>query len=85
MPTNTLAILSLVLSISSWILLWGVGGIAGLILGLMARNDIKNSHGTQSGDGLALTGIIIGAANLVFVCFGIMCFVVAVGFLASVN
>lgn len=85
MPTNTLAVLSLVFSISSWILLWGVGGIAGLVLGIMARNEIKNNYGTQSGDGLALTGIILGAANIVVVCLGLMCVMAGVAFLASTN
>lgn len=74
MPTNSLAVISLALSISSWVLLFGIGGVAGIILGILARNKIKNSHGTQGGDGMALAGIILGVANVALVCFGILCF-----------
>ena len=73
MPTNSLAVISLALSISSWVLLFGIGGVAGVILGILARNEIKNSHGTQGGDGMALAGIIVGAANIIMVCLGLLC------------
>ena len=73
-PTNFLAKLSLIFSLASWCLLPFVGGIVGLITGIMARKEIKLSHGTQSGDGLAVTGIIVGALNIVFMCLAATCF-----------
>jgi hypothetical protein len=55
--TNTLAIISLVAS-----LIWvcGLGSIAAVIMGFMARGQIRQSGGRETGDGLALAGIIIG-------------------------
>ena len=73
-PTNSLAIVSLVSSILSWVLLPFVGGIIGLVTGIMARKEIKLSNGAQGGDGLAVTGIIVGALNIVFMCLAAVCF-----------
>jgi hypothetical protein len=66
--TNTLAIISLVLGILSLPLFfcYGVGllvGIPAFILGLVARNQINNSGGTETGSGLAIAGIILGAIS----------------------
>jgi hypothetical protein len=49
-PTNTMAILSLVLAF--------VFAPAGLILGIIARKQIRQTG--EDGDGLALAGIIVG-------------------------
>jgi heme/copper-type cytochrome/quinol oxidase subunit 2 len=76
--TNTLAIISLVASILSWVLVPIVGGIVGVVTGFMARNQIRESNGQQTGDGLALTGIIVGAINLVVGCIGVLCFTVII-------
>lgn len=59
--TNVKAVVSLVLSI-----LWigGLGSLAGLVLGVMARREIRRAEGGQSGDGVALAGIVIGALGL---------------------
>jgi hypothetical protein len=43
-------------------LLCGVGGILGIIFGFIARSQIRQSGGTQKGEGMALAGIIIGFA-----------------------
>jgi len=39
----------------------GLLGVVPIVLGLKARSEIRSSGGRQSGDGLALTGIILGA------------------------
>jgi Domain of unknown function (DUF4190) len=80
--TNPWAIVSLVSSILSWIGLFGVGGIVGVIAGIVARNQIRDSAGRQEGDGLALAGIIVGAANILLVCIGLMCLMVVFGVFA---
>ncbi len=49
-PTNSLAILSLVLAF--------VFAPAGLITGIIARRQIRETH--EEGDGLALAGIVVG-------------------------
>jgi hypothetical protein len=58
--TNTLAIVSIVCSAVG--LFCGIGSIAGIILGVVAKNQIKQTG--EAGDGLALAGIIVGAVTL---------------------
>lgn len=60
--TNGLAVASLVLSILT---LFGIGSLLGIIFGVRARRQIRESGGYQSGDGLALAGIIIGIVTLI--------------------
>lgn len=37
-----------------------IGSVVAIVLGFIARNEIKRSQGTQTGSGQALTGIITG-------------------------
>jgi hypothetical protein len=64
-PTNGKATASLVTGIASLVLSWccglGLVGIVAVVLGVKARAEIRDSGGTQQGDGLALGGIITGA------------------------
>ncbi len=60
--TNGLAIASLVVSIVG--LFMGIG-IVGLILGIIANNQIKASNGRQKGSGLAIAGIAVGCVSLI--------------------
>jgi hypothetical protein len=71
--TNIWAVVSLASSVLSWLGLFGIGGIIGIIAGIVARNEIAASRGAQSGDGLALTGIILGAVNVLLSCIGLLC------------
>jgi len=59
--TNGLAIASLVLS-----LLWvfGLGSVLAVVFGVVARRQIRASHGTQGGNGLALAGLIVGSVGI---------------------
>lgn len=58
--TNGMAIASLVTSLLGF-------GLVGLILGIIANNQIKASLGRQSGSGMAVAGIIIGCLGTVVV------------------
>lgn len=71
--TNAWAIVSLVSSILGWVGLFGLGGIVGVVTGLVARNQIRENAATQTGDGLALAGIILGAINIALTCIGVLC------------
>jgi hypothetical protein len=71
--TNAWAVISLVSSVLAWVGLFGVGGVVGVIAGIVARNQIKASNGAQTGDGIALAGIILGATNIAITCIGILC------------
>jgi Domain of unknown function (DUF4190) len=55
--TNGLSVASMVLGIV-WV--FGVGSILAVIFGFVARKQIKDSGGRQSGGGMALAGIILG-------------------------
>ena len=72
-PTNSLAILSLVLAF--------VFAPAGLITGIMARRQIRRTH--EDGDGLALAGIIVGGIATAFFVLLIVVWLVAVIALAN--
>ncbi|MBN1218076.1 MAG: DUF4190 domain-containing protein [Anaerolineae bacterium] len=78
-PTNTLAIVSLVTAILSWLFFPILGAIVAIITGHMARREIQASYGAQSGDGLAMAGLIIGYLNLVLYCVFILIFVLIFG------
>jgi uncharacterized protein DUF4190 len=68
--TNSMAIASLVASLVGF-LCW-LGSIAGIALGIVALNQIKQTR--EDGHGLAVAGIAIGALSLVV---GLIFFVVA--------
>jgi hypothetical protein len=59
--TNGLAIGSLVCSCAG-VFLIGIPAVVGIILGFVARAQIRQSNGAQGGAGLALAGIIVGFA-----------------------
>jgi uncharacterized protein DUF4190 len=58
--TNGLAVASLVCAIAGF--LFFIPAILGIIFGFVARSQIRQSGGTQGGDGLAVAGIIVGFA-----------------------
>jgi len=72
-PTNTMAILALVLAF--------VFAPAGLVLGIVARRQIRQTG--EEGDGLALAGIIIGGIATAFFALAIILWVVAFATFAS--
>jgi hypothetical protein len=74
-PTNTLAILALVMAF--------VFAPAGLVLGIVARRQIRQTG--EEGDGLALAGIIVGAIACALVVLVIVLWFVAVAALAGVS
>jgi hypothetical protein len=55
-----LAIASLILSISGFILLGIVGSILGVVFGHIAQGQIKRAVPPEEGQGLASAGIIVG-------------------------
>lgn len=63
--TNGLSIASLVCSLLG-LLLFGVPAILGVIFGFVGRAQIGRSRGTQTGEGLALAGIIVGFVVIAF-------------------
>ncbi|MDP9333774.1 MAG: DUF4190 domain-containing protein [Actinomycetota bacterium] len=45
----------------------GIGSVVAIVLGFVARTQIRESHGRQGGDGLALAGIVLGFLAIAFV------------------
>lgn len=72
-PTNTLAILSLVLAF--------VFAPAGLVTGIIARRQIRERN--EDGDGLALAGIIVGGIVTALFALMIVFWMVAVAALTN--
>mgnify|MGYP003431405057 FL=1 len=48
----------------------GLAGIPALILGNQAKQEIASSGGTQTGDGMAKAGVILGIIALVLMVIG---------------
>ena len=59
--TNGLAVASLVLGI---LFLYWVGSVLALVFGYMAKQQIDQSHGAQTGRGMAIAGIVLGWIGL---------------------
>lgn len=64
-PTNNKATAALITGITTLVLSWccglGVFGLVAVALGLKGRAEVRRSEGAQTGDGLALAGIVTGA------------------------
>ncbi len=73
---NTLALISLIASILGLTFVPTVGSIVGLILGYMARKQIRAGAGAVGGEGLAKAGIILGWIGVALAVIG-MCIVIA--------
>jgi hypothetical protein len=74
-----LAIASLVLGI---VWLGGIGAILAVIFGHTARRQIREAQGAQSGDGLAVAGLILGWIGIVSILL-VVILVASLGFVAN--
>jgi len=74
--TNALAVISLISGILSWLGVFGLGGLVAVICGHIAKNQIRDSGGRQTCDGLATAGLVLGYLNigltLLGLCLGIL-------------
>ncbi len=59
---NGMALTSMILGIL-W--LYWIGSILALVFGYRARREIRDSNGSQSGDGMATAGIVLGWVGVV--------------------
>lgn len=59
--TNGLAVASLVASL---VWFFWLGSIAAVVFGHVALGQIKKSNGTQSGEGMAIAGLVLGYLSL---------------------
>ena len=79
--TSTAAIISLVTGILGFVqILPGIGPIAAIISGHIAKNEIKKGHGMVTGNGMATTGLILGYLMLALgLCLGCIWLLVFLG------
>ncbi len=71
-PTNSLAVVSLVCGIAAWLGIPILGSIAAVVTGHLARGQLRARPGAESGEGLALAGLILGYANLALGCIAVI-------------
>ena len=79
-PTNSLAVVSLVSGIISWLLCPLVGAVIAVLTGHLARNQIRTSG--ESGAGLAMAGLVLGYIHLGFWALGLLFWIFVFGGLA---
>jgi len=84
--TSTAAVISLIFAIigvfSTWWIL-GLPSIIAIISGHIARSNISNSDGSLTGDGLALTGLIVAYLTILVYISVVFIFVGALGAIGS--
>lgn len=71
--TNGLAIASMVLGI---VWAYWIGSILALVFGYLAKRQIVESGGTQTGDGMATAGIVLGWVGVGFFAFFVVIFAI---------
>ncbi len=81
--TSSLAIVSLVAGILSWILVPFIGSIVAIITGHMARKEIRNAPERLEGDGLAIGGLLLGYRQLVLTVLGVLLLILFFGGIAA--
>jgi hypothetical protein len=62
--TSGWAIFSLIAGLLGWMGVIGIGGLAAVIAGHIAKNQIRNSNGRVGGNGLATAGLVLGYLNI---------------------
>lgn len=73
---STLAVLSLIFGICAYFFLPGLGSLAAIILGHIAKNEIRNSNGTLTGSGMATAGLVLGYIQWALILLSIVVIVV---------
>jgi hypothetical protein len=77
-PTvNGMAIASMVCGII-WI--YWIGSVLALVFGYIAKSQIDKSHGTQSGRGMAIAGIVLGWVGI-----GFLVLIFVLGFISGLT
>jgi Domain of unknown function (DUF4190) len=61
-PTNSLAIVSLVAGIGSYVIVPVIGAIVAIVTGHMARGQIRRTG--EGGSGMAMAGLVLGYVHL---------------------
>lgn len=68
--TSGWAIFSLIAGLLAWLGVFGLGGLAAVIAGHVAKGQIRGSGGRMGGEGLATAGLVLGYLNLALAVLG---------------
>ena len=69
-PTNSMALVSMVAGIVGWTVAPLLGSLVAIITGHIAKRELKERMGRESGDGMATAGLVMGYIQLIP---GILC------------
>ena len=73
---STHAIISLVAGLLGWTILPVIGAITAVVTGHLAKKEIRESNNTLSGDGMALTGLILGYVQIGVIIVSVLCLLI---------
>ena len=82
--TSTLAIVSLVSGLLGWSFVPWLGSLVAVVTGHLARAEIRREPDRLEGDGMAVTGLVLGYAMLAMSIIGLLLVVLFFGGLAVV-
>ncbi len=75
---STLAILSLIFGISAYVILPVLGSLAAIIMGHIAKSEIRKSNGALTGSGMATAGLVLGYIQWGFILLGLLTIILLV-------
>lgn len=84
-PTSGMAITSLILGIAGLTVVPAIGSVLALILGYMARRDIRQRPTETTGEGLAKAGIVLGWIGIVLAVLAVCGFIAIFGLCAAAS
>ena len=84
LPTSTLATVSLIAGILSFVMLPLIGAVVAIWTGYEARKEPRATPPRAGGDGMATAGIILGWIHVGLLVVGICCAIAYFGFFATI-
>jgi len=81
-PTSGMAVASLILGIAGLTVVPAIGSVLALILGYMAKRDIRQRPTETTGEGLATAGVVMGWIGVVLTVLAVCGFIAIFGFCA---
>ena len=84
LPTSTLATVSLVAGILSFVMLPVIGAVVAIWTGYEARKETRSVPPKATGDGLATAGIVLGWVHIGLFVVTLCCVIIYFGFIASI-
>jgi hypothetical protein len=84
-PTNTSAVVALVLGVLGLTTCYALSGIPAIILGRRAQREIDDSGGAQGGRAMATTGLVLGVIATALTTVIVLAFVAVLALGATVS